>query len=994
MSFSPLPLRRATSARAPKARLGVEALEDRQLLSASGASGYASSEILVRFKKDAPALVGSQILSGTTIGPSIGLVPGLRAVSLAPGVSVSQALAAYGANANVLYAQPDYLVHSAALPNDSYFGSYQNNLLNIGQNGGTPGDDINVAPAWNVTTGNHNIIVATIDSGIDYNNPDLAANVWNNPNVAADASTYPNDINGWNFVSNSANVMDDYGHGTHVAGIIGAVGNNGTGVAGVAWNVQIMALKMLDSTGSGSTANAVLAMNYAVGHGAKIINMSWNGGPYSQAFYDAIQSAGAQGVLVVCSAGNGGTNNDSNLSYPASYNLPNMISVAATDASNNMASFTNFGSTVSLAAPGVNILSTYTGNQYVFASGTSMASPEVAGAAVLLWSADPSLTVAEVKQRLLGGTTYIGNVGNNASMPTQTNGLLNVGNSIKPDLVWQNLTGPTSLQVGQSFALTGAFRISGSTAVNDFNITYYLSTDGVFDPTTDTILGSDAIGGNDAVGVYNGNSNGMTINQAGAYTIFAKLDGGSSVGEFSETNNVSAGIAVQVGGGSTGGGGTTSTPGTVSIADASAVQPTSGTVNMAFSVTLAQAVTGTVTINYATADGNARAGVDYQATSGTLTFSPGQTTKTITVAVLGTTLSQFNKTFLVNLSSPGNATLTRASAQGTIVNQNLIASDTFGYKAVVYPYQAIDLSSTYPGATTLIKSGDNTSATLSLGMSTFNFYGTSYNKLYVNSNGMITFGGSSSTASNTNLSKSPSQATIAPLWDDWVSTSGSPMVMTLFQDTTGDGKADCLIVEWNNVQIAGGKAVPQTFQAILQLNTGTKAGDIIFNYAFLNSQDSHAYGASATVGIKGAGSQGGNRLLIDYNNSGIPYLTNAAAIRITASNPFASASSVASSTALPVISSSNSAPTASSTKTSLPVGLRTNASPSAFVPASVLAGIATAWQSKQSDHAAVLEALFSGKKSEHGANGSEPAAHPLTLSSAAGFDFKVLKSPW
>lgn len=992
MPFSPLPLRRATRVRAPLARLGVEALEDRQLLSASGMSGYASNEILVRFKANAPALVGSQILSGTTIGPAIGLVPGLRAVSLSSGVSVSQALAAYGANANVLYAQPDYLVHSAALPNDSYFGSYQNNLFNTGQNGGTPGDDINVAPAWNVTTGNHNIIVATIDSGIDYNNPDLAANVWTNPNVAADASTYPNGIYGWNFVSNSPNVMDDFGHGTHVAGIIGAVGNNGTGVAGVAWNVQIMALKMLDSTGSGSTANAVLAMNYAVSHGAKIINMSWNGGPYSQAFYDAIQNAGAQGVLVVCSAGNGGTNNDSTLSYPASYNLPNMISVAATDASNNMASFTNFGSTVSLTAPGVNILSTYTGNQYVFASGTSMAAPEVAGAAVLLWSADPSLTVAEVKQRLLGGTTYIGNVGNNASMPTQTNGLLNVGNSIKPDLTWQNLTAPASLQVGQSFALTGAFRISGSTVANDFNITYYLSTDGVFDPATDTILGTDAVGGNDAVGFYNGNSNGMTIGQAGTYTIFAKLDGGNSVNEFSEGNNVSAGIAVQVGGGSTGGG-TTSTPGAISIADASALQPTSGTVNMVFSVTLAQAVTGTVTVNYATADSTARAGIDYTATSGTLTFSPGQTTKTITVAVVGTTLSQFNKTFLVNLSSPGNATLTRASAQGNIVNQNLIASDTFGYKAVVYPYEAIDLSPTYPGATTLIKSGDNTSATLSLGTSTFSFYGTSYNKLYVNSNGMITFGSSSNSSSNTNLSRNPSQATIAPLWDDWVSTTSSPMVMTLFQDTTGDGKADRLIVEWNNVQIAGGKAVPQTFQTILQLNTGMKAGEIIFNYAFLNSQDSHAFGATATVGIKGAGSQGGNRLLIDYNNTGVPYLANAAAIRITASNPFASASSVANTVVLPT-SSSNSAPSASSATKSFPVGLRTNALPQAFVPASVLASIATAWQTKKNDNAAVLEALFAGKKSEPGANGHDSAAHASGLSSSASFDFKVLKSPW
>ncbi len=455
---------------------------------------------MVQLKAGVQALQGSKVLAGTTVGPDIPLVPGLHEVTLASNVSVDQALAAYRSNPSVQYAEADGVLHESAAPNDPLFAEDQWALNNTGQTGGTYGDSIQAEAAWNVTTGSKSVIVATLDSGVDYTDTDLAANIWTNPNVSPTTGADPNDgfvddIHGWNFVSNDNNVMDDFWHGTHVAGIIGAVGNNGVGVTGVNWNVQIIAVKMLDSTGNGTTANAILALNYAVENGARIVNISWNGGAFSQAFETALQNAGTKGVLIVCAAGNDNANDDATTNYPPSYNLPNMIVVAATDDNNNMASFTNYSAnTVNIAAPGVNILSTVPGNGYEYADGTSMATPMVSGAAALLLSADPSLSVAQLKARILGGATYIGNIGDNASKPTATDGLLNIANSIEPDLSWNSLSSPATVQVGQSFTLTGSYHDSGSAAGN-FTISYYLSTDNVFGNSDDILLGTQTVNG-------------------------------------------------------------------------------------------------------------------------------------------------------------------------------------------------------------------------------------------------------------------------------------------------------------------------------------------------------------------------------------------------------------------------------------------------------------------------------------------------------------------
>ena len=292
-----------------------------------------------------------------------------------------EAISYLNRTSHVAVAEPDYLVQISALPNDPSFGSLWG-MDNTGQNGGTSNADINAPEAWNTSTGTKHTIVAVVDTGVDYLHPDLAANMWHNPRETAgngrddDGNGYRDDVYGWNFINNTPSVMDDNGHGTHVSGTIGAVGDNGIGVAGVNWNTQIMALKFLDKNGSGYLSNAVRAINYAVANGAKVINASFGGGGYDSAMATAINNAKAHGVIVVAAAGNDGTNNDSRAEYPANYGGDNVVAVAATDRTDNLASFSNYGrSTVDIAAPGVSIYSTLPNGRYGTYSGTSMAAP-------------------------------------------------------------------------------------------------------------------------------------------------------------------------------------------------------------------------------------------------------------------------------------------------------------------------------------------------------------------------------------------------------------------------------------------------------------------------------------------------------------------------------------------------------------------------------------------------------------------------------------------
>jgi thermitase len=298
-------------------------------------------------------------------------------------------------------------------PNDPDFSktwAFQNTgqIDPAGQKG-IAGADIGILPLWNAgITGSRKVLVAVLDTGIDLTHPDLQANIYTNPGEIAgngiddDHNGFIDDVHGWNFYDNNNNTQDDNDHGTHVSGIIGAIGNNGVGIAGVNWNVSLLPVKFLGKDGSGYLAGAIEAINYATLMKAQVINMSSGVGEFSQAMSDAIAAAQKAGILFVAAAGNTGVDADSSPSYPASYALPNVMSVAATDNEDHLASFSDYGiQTVHLAAPGADIYSTVIGGQYATYSGTSMAAPLVSGVAALLLSQEPTLSVSDIKDRLM-----------------------------------------------------------------------------------------------------------------------------------------------------------------------------------------------------------------------------------------------------------------------------------------------------------------------------------------------------------------------------------------------------------------------------------------------------------------------------------------------------------------------------------------------------------------------------------------------------------------
>jgi subtilisin family serine protease len=274
--------------------------------------------------------------------------------------------------------------------------------------------DIDAPEAWDIHTGDRSILVGVIDTGIDYNHPDLAANMWTNPNEIAgngiddDGNGYIDDTRGWDFVNNDNDPMDDHYHGTHCAGTIGGVGNNANGVTGVCWQVSMVGLKFLSKGGGGTISDAVSAVYYANSIGVNLTSNSWGGGGYSEALKDAIDAANDAGMLFIAAAGNNAFDNDVYENYPSSYTSPNVIAVAATDVNDELAPFSNWGATtVDLAAPGVDIYSTQPGNLYQNLSGTSMATPHVAGAVALAWSLSPDSTAAEIKANVLASADPI-----------------------------------------------------------------------------------------------------------------------------------------------------------------------------------------------------------------------------------------------------------------------------------------------------------------------------------------------------------------------------------------------------------------------------------------------------------------------------------------------------------------------------------------------------------------------------------------------------------
>ena len=386
---------------------------------AEGRPGRA--ELLVKFKSGVSSEAIDEILERfhDRIEDRIENDPGLDAIDDLDNADVSSLVAQYSALPEVEYAEPNYEIQLDAveappfvpvLPHDPRFTD-QWALANSGQRGGKEGADISATRAWATTTGSDKVVVAVLDSGVDYTHEDLAPNMWTRP---ANLAPYHDnelgtidDTNGFNAIDSSSDPMDENGHGTHCAGIIGAEGSNDIGISGVNWKVRIMPLKFMNAGGFGTTKDAIEAINYVIdrkkdGVNVRIISASWGSTQKSRALEEVIRKAYENDILFVAASGNASTNNDRTPHFPSSYNVPNVISVAALDRNDQLAKFSNYGvKSVAIAAPGVDILSTWLGNQYEEKSGTSMATPVVAGVAALIVAENPRISVDDLKKKVL-----------------------------------------------------------------------------------------------------------------------------------------------------------------------------------------------------------------------------------------------------------------------------------------------------------------------------------------------------------------------------------------------------------------------------------------------------------------------------------------------------------------------------------------------------------------------------------------------------------------
>jgi subtilisin family serine protease len=379
-------------------------------LAAPAAASADEGQIIVKFASGADAHDRSDARQDARVAAAASLpLDGTQLVTPQRGTTVAKAVAALERSRDVVYAEPDAARSAFAAPtSDADFGD-QWALQNTGQDifdsfdgrwtTGLQGSDIDVVPAWGQGITESAVTVGVVDSGVDLEHPDLK------PNILPGGKDY---------VDGDATPMDQNGHGTHVAGIIGAVGNNGTGVTGVAWKAGILPVRVLNAKGSGSVTSVVNGYNWAVSHGARIVNVSLGGSTPSQTEYDALLNA--RNTLFVVAAGNDGVDVDTTDSYPCAYDLPNVLCVAATGGNDQLAGFSDYGAqTVDIAAPGVDILSTYptafsAGFQqgpYEWMSGTSMATPEVSGAAALVLDQDPSLTPWQLREKLMSSVDKV-----------------------------------------------------------------------------------------------------------------------------------------------------------------------------------------------------------------------------------------------------------------------------------------------------------------------------------------------------------------------------------------------------------------------------------------------------------------------------------------------------------------------------------------------------------------------------------------------------------
>jgi subtilisin family serine protease len=522
---------------------------------------YKENEIIVKFKNN------YSVKNLGTMGAFLGLTSakvlnkeGTHLLKFSKTKKMEEVLQKLNASPNVEYAEPNYLFKPTAVTDPLYSELW--GLKNTGQDIlgqiGKKGIDINVESAWTKTKGSSALVIGVIDTGMDINHPDLKDKIWVNtgeiPNdgIDNDKNGYIDDVNGWNFYDKNNRLFiraeEDF-HGTHVAGTIAAKADN-IGVVGVAPNVKIMPLKFIGPWG-GYEADAILAIEYAKSKGVKILNNSWGGPENSQALYDAIKNSG---TLFIAAAGNDGMNADSSPMYPAAYNLPNILSVAAINNTGNLSIFSNYGvKSVDVAAPGEGILSTFPmlegdySTAYEYLDGTSMATPHVTGVAALVQSAHPSYTPAQIKDAIMRTITKLSSL----SGKVATGGLVNAGNAIHfeadseiPGIPWKGTTISSTLDAvkdkndvysikllkGEKLKVT----LTGD-AGTDFDL--YLYND-----TATTVNSSTGIAAHSETAKTSNESFTFTAPKTGTYYLNAYAYSGAGKYTLSVTEGIGAGI--------------------------------------------------------------------------------------------------------------------------------------------------------------------------------------------------------------------------------------------------------------------------------------------------------------------------------------------------------------------------------------------------------------------------------------------------------------------
>jgi subtilisin family serine protease len=664
----------------------MEKLELRRLMAAD----FMEGELLVQYGSENErslleftASQGAEVLFN--LRPQGMDAASIARVKLPEGRDLEAALAAYERMPGAISVEYNQRVSKNAQANDPYYldgshwGLYSSDTPNnVGAGLSTNAFGSGAEVAWDLEKiGSGNVVVGILDEGVDINHEDLRQNIWSNPGeipndgLDNDSNGYIDDVNGWDFLNRDNSVYDSVDgddHGTHVAGSIGAVGGNEIGVAGINWNVKILPAKF-PGPGGGNIADAVLAIDYMtnlrLNRGVNIVavNNSWGGGGYSSALHAAIIRAANAGILFVAAAGNSYVDNDVYMTYPASYSTlqsasgqpaasyDSVISVAALTSSGDMAGYSNWGAnTVDIAAPGTAIVSTLPGNTYGWMSGTSMAAPHVTGSIALMSSIFPNESAPSLRETILG-----------SAIPTpSTQGKMTTGGRLSIADAMNYMSLPT-VSISPNSILEGA---TGQSSWISFNVTLSSPVSEAFSVQYIT-FDTSATSGID----YGASSGTITFNPGDTSKLISVQVFGDNVAEGIETFLVELGSlttrAVRFG--------LDVAVGTITDDDQTGLVVSDTVVfenagSARFSVSLMNPSTSTVTVRFATANGTARAGrsADYLATSGTLTFAPGETVKTVNVTINNDKMAESNETFFLNLSNATGTTIQDSQGLGVI----------------------------------------------------------------------------------------------------------------------------------------------------------------------------------------------------------------------------------------------------------------------------------------------------------------------------------------